>query len=249
MEFDSVNETLDNYFDKDTRTRRRIRGRAATSKYAQRPEMSAATESEAAAPDVSTDASLQCSPRPNIGTAKYFPPKIPVLAHSRDKWREKTVERWLCLGDEKQPGRNWFFLEQPGKYKKDTEVVPLQRTVENPQQSIQAELWCRSLRTNNLDLDKFAKYNTSLATATVSTMFDHHGYGWSGKTTAGARHPRPGGTGPHVKEWIERPVSVGRYGLEHMGGTRYVMNRSPRECIPNSMQKARPRRADLSMGS
>jgi len=152
-----------------------------------------------------------------------------------ERWRERGVERWPHPAERQ-------MKKQPRQFNKAEEVVPLQRTLENPQNNIHAELWCRSLRTKKLDVNDIGRFNTSIATATCSVMFDHHGSGWSGKTNAtGAKRPRPGETGPHVKDWIERPVAVGRYGLEHMNGSRYAMNLSPRKCVPHSMEKNLPR--------
>mmetsp|Transcript_98751 Transcript_98751/g.174271 ORF Transcript_98751/g.174271 Transcript_98751/m.174271 type:complete len:196 (-) Transcript_98751:4-591(-) len=153
-----------------------------------------------------------------------------------ERWREKGAERWPHLAERQ-------MKKQPRQFNKAEEVVPLQRFLENSQDNIHAELWCRSLRTKKLDIDQIGRHNTSIATVTTSSMFDHNGTGWSGKTHTG-RRLRPGETGPHVKEWIERPVAVGRYGLEHMGGSRYAMNLTPRGCVLDSVENMRPVKPD-----
>lgn len=152
-----------------------------------------------------------------------------------ERWRERGEERWPHLAAKQ-------MKKQPRQFVKAEEVIPVQRMLENPQNNIHAELWCRSLRTKKLDVNEIGKFNTSIASVNTSIMFDHRGIGWSGKTnTTGVKTPRPGTTGPHVKDWIERPVAVGRYGLKHMNGSRYAMDLSPRNCVPNSMERNLPR--------
>jgi|ERR1712232_1018787 len=33
------------------------------------------------------------------------------------------------------------------------------------------------------------------------------------------------------KDWVERPVAVGKYALDHMEGKRYKWHRRPRDCL------------------
>jgi len=115
-------------------------------------------------------------------------------------------------------------------------VVPLQRTLANPQGGVPSELWNRSLRQNHLHIAKVGLHNQNVTTSTVAVMFNPEGRGWTGKTNSrppgGRKIKQPG---PHMKEWVEKPVAVGKMALDHMGGSRYNMDLTPRPCVPNSM--------------
>lgn len=158
-------------------------------------------------------------------------------SYKTEKWREQGEQRWPQLAERQ-------MQKQPAQFLKDEEMVPLQRLLENPEDNIQAELWRRSLRTKILQLDKIGRHNTSIATATTSSLFDEKGSGWSGKTNATGSLRRPGQKGPHVKEWIERPVAVGRFGLQHMDGSRYAINMTPRSCVLDSLSHMRTKKND-----
>lgn len=151
---------------------------------------------------------------------------------SMEIYREKGRQRWPHAALDQ-------MKKQPTQFTKSEEVVPLQRMRENPQPNISAELWSRSLRTGGLHVCKVGMHNQNVATSTVSVLFDHGGFGWSGKTnTKGMKRTKPGEYGPHTKDWVERHVAVGKYHLDHMGGSRYAMDLTPRPCIPNSMAHA-----------
>jgi len=140
-----------------------------------------------------------------------------------EQWREKGVQRWPKHAQE-------HTASQPFQFKKTEEIVPLQRNVVNHQGSIPGEIWCRSLRTKALNLERLAKHNTNVATTTLSSTFDGKGKGWAGKTNSKSALERPA-----IHEWVCRPVAVGNLALDHMGGSRYAMDLTPRPCVPNSM--------------
>lgn len=188
----------------------------------------------------------------DVSTAKYVPTRVPPAStvwstgtagsrnpsedtissasfHKCELWREKGMERWPPIAASE-------MSRQPRQFVKAEEVVPLQRTVENPQGSILGDMWCRSLRKKHLRVESIGWHNENIRTATVAPMFDQDGQGFSGKTN-NSRGPRrrPGKYGPHLEEWIERPVAHGRYGLNHMSGSRYAIDQTPRDvCRPVS---------------
>mmetsp|Transcript_139181 Transcript_139181/g.242217 ORF Transcript_139181/g.242217 Transcript_139181/m.242217 type:complete len:264 (+) Transcript_139181:78-869(+) len=144
-------------------------------------------------------------------------------SHKCEAWREKGMERWPPVAASE-------MLRQPRQFVKAEEVIPLQRTVENPQGNILGDMWCRSLRKKRLRAESIGLHNQNICTATVGVMFDHDGHGWSGKTnTRGGARTRPGKYGPHLEDWIERPVAHGKYGLTHMSGSRYALDQTPRD--------------------
>lgn len=189
-----------------------------------------------------------------VGTAKYHAPTVaalnsvkkaasnlatPRIMHEQaallspgmfktEMWREQGCVRWP------NPALDGL-RKQPTQFAKAEEVVPLQRTAENAQANIHSELWCRSLRTRNLGIQNVGLHNSNVATSAVTVMFNRNGDGWTGRTNAGGPRPRLGQSGPLVHDWIERPVAVGKVGLEHLNGSRYKMDSSPRTCVPQSM--------------
>jgi len=200
--------------------------------------------------------------RTSVGSAKYVPPSAPApprpkvinpltyedqlraeaysrRAHAQgyktEKWREHGMERWPENAHENTK-------QKPSQFMKAEEIVPLQRTIENPQPDIKGELWSRSLRTRGLGVQHIGMNNQNVATSAVRCLFDREGQGWTGKTNTrrttqlkGAKKPQPGNFGPFIKDWVEKPVAVGKMGANHMGGSRYHMNLSPRPCVPKSM--------------
>lgn len=154
-----------------------------------------------------------------------------------EKWREKGVDRWPNTAATE-------IMRQPRQFVKAEEVVPVQRMTTNPQSSIHGELWTRSLRTKGLEIERVGLHNQNVATSTFAVMFDQDGTGWSGKTnTQGFRRPRGGRYGPNIKDWVERPVAQGKYHIDHMGGSRYAMNMTPRPCNLNSVETMKSPRA------
>eukprot|EP00927_Polykrikos_kofoidii_P078693 TRINITY_DN75504_c0_g1_i1.p1 TRINITY_DN75504_c0_g1~~TRINITY_DN75504_c0_g1_i1.p1 ORF type:complete len:284 (+),score=36.31 TRINITY_DN75504_c0_g1_i1:67-918(+) len=150
-----------------------------------------------------------------------------------ERWRERGQDRWPAHAHEQQK-------RQPHQFAKAEEVVPLRRTLENPQTNIGGELFTRSLREKTLDVKTIGVHNPTVVSSAVRCLFDREGRGYSGKTNArGPSRRRPGEFGPHLKEWVEQPVATGRMALDHMCGSRYSMNMSPRDVVPNSMSSPR----------
>lgn len=145
-----------------------------------------------------------------------------------ERWRERGALRWP-----RQAGE--LIARQPCQFHRAEEVVPLQRAMDNTQESIPSEIWCRSLRTECLNIQDLGHHNGNLATSAANEMFDRGGRGWSGKTNS----KRQGRPTPPMGDWVERPVAVGKMGLEHMGGSRYAMSLTPRQCVPGSMAHCR----------
>mmetsp|Transcript_43144 Transcript_43144/g.91988 ORF Transcript_43144/g.91988 Transcript_43144/m.91988 type:complete len:241 (+) Transcript_43144:96-818(+) len=184
----------------------------------------------------------QPPPSPRVGTAKYFRSIMKVnediLDPSHQKssprnhdtflnpyktemWRERGAPRWPDHAKE-------HARRAPFQFARAEEVVPLQRNLTNSQGCITGELWCRSLRMNHLGINHIAKNNTNLTMSSLATTFDRRGNGWTGSTNTKQGLPER----PTSKEWITRPVAVGKMSLEHMGGSRYVMDAAPRDCCP-----------------
>jgi hypothetical protein len=149
-----------------------------------------------------------------------------------EKWREKGVQRWPYHAATE-------LLKQPHQleFAKAEEVIPVIRRTDNMQKNIGGEFWCRSLRTKALHIDSIGMHNGHVCDSTVAVMFDNEGHGWSGRTNNknGWRRRHRGDFGPHTKEWVEAPVATGKYHQNHMGGSRYKMDMTPRNCVPNSM--------------
>jgi len=153
-----------------------------------------------------------------------------------ERWRERGAGRWPHHAAE-------LIMRQPCQFHRAEEVVPLQRALPNAQTNIPGEIWCRSLRVDALNVNEIGRHNQNVATTTVSEMFDRGGNGWSGKTN----WRRQGQRKPPMDAWVERPVSVGKLSLGHLGGSRYDMSPKPRECVPNSMAHTAPARNKTAM--
>lgn len=152
------------------------------------------------------------------------------IGFKTEKWREAGVQRWPTDASQE-------LKRQPTQFMKSEEVVPLQRTVENPQNNIHSELWCRSLRTEGLPIQRVGLHNQNVATAAVSMMFGKDGTGFTGRTRTSTMRPLASKT---MHDWVERPVAVGKLALDHMGGSLYSMDMTPRPCVPNSMVHSPP---------
>jgi len=177
--------------------------------------------------------------RDDVGTAKYHPPtfsprKTPNMTFSEglkpsmfktEKYRESGVQRWPPMANEEMGKR-------PAQFAKSQEVVPLQRRAdEEGQPNVHSELWTRSLRTTGLSIQEHVgPQNQNAFTSAVKCMFNEHGVGWTGKTNLGKRKPKL-----DPSAWVEKPVAVGTNSLEHMQGSRYAWDLSPRPCVPHSM--------------
>lgn len=177
-----------------------------------------------------------------VNTAKYHPPActprktnftqtmdhIKPSMFKTEKWRERGVERWPASAVDE-------LGKRPTQFRKSQEVVPLQRMAdEEGQPNIHSELWTRSLRTPGLSIQEHVgPQNQNAFTSAVKCMFNEQGYGWTGKTNLGKKKIL---TNPAA--WVERPVAVGKYSPDHMGGSRYGFDLTPRPCVPASMAHA-----------
>ena len=119
------------------------------------------------------------------------------------------------------------------------EIVPVRQYNKNPQ-NWQVELWTRSLRKPGVLLQHPTFAAVSIGAKELHEQWGHvmplsrRQWPFSGSTV-------PGRSGPEAdaKSWIERPVATGKYALDHMGGTRYKWNMSPRPCPGGCMTKRR----------
>lgn len=180
--------------------------------------------------------------REDVGTAKYHPPAatprktnfsatMPDFRPSMfktEKWRERGTERW-------PPSAADELCKKPTQFTKSQEVVPLQRMAdEEGQPNIHSELWTRSLRMPGLHIQEHVgPQNQNAFTSAVKCMFNEQGFGWTGKTNLGKKK-----IAINPAAWVERPVAVGKYGTDHMQGSRYSFDLSPRPCVPASMAHA-----------
>jgi hypothetical protein len=180
-----------------------------------------------------------------VNTAKYHPAtmsprkiaaqlgppqfKLKSSAFKTEKWRETGVARWPAKADDE-------YSRCPSQFATAQEVVPLQRMdVQDQQPNVHSELWTRSLRTTHLSIhEHVGPQNQHAFTSAVKCMFNEHGVGWTGKTNLGRKIK----TLNH-KAWVEKPVAVGKYADDHMQGSRYTFDLSPRACVPNSMAHTR----------
>jgi len=177
-----------------------------------------------------------------VNTAKYHPPafsprKGPSMTFSEglkpsmfktEKWRETGEKRWPPMANEEMGKR-------PTQFAKSQEVVPLQRRADEEQQpNVHSELWTRSLRMPGLHIaEHVGPQNQNAFTSAVKCMFNEQGVGWTGKTNLSRRKPKI-----DPSAWVEKPVAVGKYGAEHMQGSRYHFDLTPRPCVPQSMAHA-----------
>jgi hypothetical protein len=178
-----------------------------------------------------------------VNTAKYHPPAytprktmfssshpgdLKPSMFKTEKWRERGVERW-------PPSAVDELGKRPTQFSKSQEVVPLQRMAdEEGQPNIHSELWTRALRMPGLHIQEHVgPQNQNAFTSAVKCMFNEHGVGWTGKTNRGKKKlPN------NPAAWVECPVAVGKYSTEHMGGSRYGFDLTPRPCVPASMAHA-----------
>merc|ERR1719235_2964912 len=178
-----------------------------------------------------------------VQTAKYhapaFSPRKTVPGPNADlkanmfkteKWRERGVDRW-------PPQAHKEMIKRPTQFSNTQEVVPLQRMAHSEQQpNLNSELWTRSLRMPGLSIhEHVGAQNQNAFTSAVKCMFTEYGVGWTGRTNVSRKKIEK-----DPKDWVERPVAHGKYGVDHMQGSRYHFNLSPRPCVPNSMSHAAP---------
>merc|ERR1719183_2632244 len=128
-----------------------------------------------------------------------------------EKWRERGCEHWPAKA-------NHEMMKHPSQFTKAQEVTPLQLAEHHEgQPNLPSELWSRSLRTTGLRIhEHIGPQNQNAFTSAVKIMFSEHGMGYTGKTNQNGRKPKI-----DHKQWVERPVAVGKYSHEHMQGSRY----------------------------
>jgi hypothetical protein len=117
---------------------------------------------------------------------------------------------------------------------RNQETIPYQRLTENPQKIWGATLWTRSLRERGVELEDpmYANMGGNIKDMREEWQRVEEGaqVPYSGSTTSGKAAMT---TPPDCKRWVERPVSVGKYALDHMEGMRYQWNAKPRPCLTN----------------
>lgn len=186
------------------------------------------------------------SRRSKVSGAKYLTPiarpkTVPAKSGFNGGYREFKTEQWRERGAYRWPlPAALEMTRQPRQFQRAQDVVPLQRTTTNAQANVNIELWTRSLRTKYLDLSKIGFQNPDLAPSAVRQMFDGSGIGFSGATPRStplyaANTVSSGGRialSPAMSDWVESPVSTGRYALSHMDGARYEFDQTPRGCVP-----------------
>lgn len=169
-----------------------------------------------------------------LGSYDYPDPRASPRGSSfkMERYRERGIMRWPHHAAE-------HVAKQPCQFRRGEEVVPLARVCGNFSGSISGEIWSRSLRSDGIHVHQLGRGNQDTASTHIAELFDRKGLGWTGRTNP-RRQGRPT---PDRREWIEKPVADGKYHLDHMGGSRYHMNLTPRDCVPNSMAHARPARS------
>lgn len=179
----------------------------------------------------------QGKPKPKTPprSARYFArPSTPIVAldlpddlaksfsqSKTERWRESGQVRWppVSEGGSSVP---------PGGA--GPEIAPL-RQYKGPMQNWQVELWSRSLRKPGVLLQHPTFAACSIGAKELHEQWGHvmpksrRQWPFSGSTIPGA------GPRGDMKSWIERPVASGKYALDHMKGTRYKWNTSPRPCL------------------
>mmetsp|Transcript_113487 Transcript_113487/g.317016 ORF Transcript_113487/g.317016 Transcript_113487/m.317016 type:complete len:282 (-) Transcript_113487:57-902(-) len=140
-------------------------------------------------------------------------------APKTERWREAGEMRWPVPPT---PKRSTGEAAEP---------VPFHQTTDYSQGSWKNELWMRSLRQPGLLIQD------PLYAGNGATLKDMHEEWRECPPVSPRCVPYCGGTssGPVVVksdapmvEWVERPVSTGRYALAHMDGGRYKFDGTPR---------------------
>eukprot|EP00746_Dinoflagellata_sp_MGD_P020946 gnl/MRDRNA2_/MRDRNA2_148841_c0_seq1.p1 gnl/MRDRNA2_/MRDRNA2_148841_c0~~gnl/MRDRNA2_/MRDRNA2_148841_c0_seq1.p1 ORF type:complete len:194 (-),score=16.89 gnl/MRDRNA2_/MRDRNA2_148841_c0_seq1:4-585(-) len=178
----------------------------------------------------------------SVQTAKYHPTvsprKLPQQGvvqegmapmYKTERWRESGASRW-------PPKAHEEMTKCPSQFSQSQETVPLQRMdIQDLQENVHHELWTRSLRTPGLSIHSHVgPQNQHAFTSAVKCMFNENGVGWTGKTNLGRKIKNV-----DHKAWVEKPVAVGKYADDHMQGSRYAFDLTPRACVPNSMAHTR----------
>lgn len=143
-----------------------------------------------------------------------------------ERWREKGMQRWPDLAVDKGNKTLSFF-------NKSEEVVSMRRYQDNARQAhVTQELFLRSLRMPSLDMKTIGIGDSQKqwCAPNITESFSPRGDGWSGKANTHWKPKKSPDT-----DWIDRPVAVGKYSLDHDKGKRYKMNTQTRPCVPNSM--------------
>ena len=165
-------------------------------------------------------------------SARYFrrPPGPIALDEDMDKYcSQSKTERWRESGQLRWPPLSAGAPQVPPPGG-GPEIVPVRQYNKNPQ-NWQVELWTRSLRKPGVLLQHPTFAAVNIGAKELHEQWGHvmplsrRQWPFSGSTVAGRSGPAD------AKSWIERPVATGKYALDHMGGTRYKWNMSPRPCL------------------
>lgn len=144
-----------------------------------------------------------------------------------ERWRESGQVRWPPISAGAPP-------VPPGGG--GPEIVPVRQYNKNPQ-NWQVELWTRSLRKPGVLLQHPTFAAVSIGAKELHEQWGHvmplsrRQWPFSGSTVPGRGPCGPEASEADPKSWIERPVATGKYALDHMGGTRYKWNMTPRPCL------------------
>lgn len=151
-----------------------------------------------------------------------------------ERWREAGVQRW--------PDRADAAGKTIGFHSRVEEVMPLRRG-QPPgaatQGHVTQELYGRSpLQSKTLGMKAIS--SKDWASSTVVDALSFKGDGCVGRTGAGT---------PDARGVFDRPLSTGRFSLDHNGGRSYVWGSRPRPCVPGSMSHARAQSSPALAGS
>eukprot|EP00929_Paragymnodinium_shiwhaense_P009591 TRINITY_DN1137_c0_g1_i7.p1 TRINITY_DN1137_c0_g1~~TRINITY_DN1137_c0_g1_i7.p1 ORF type:complete len:301 (+),score=34.64 TRINITY_DN1137_c0_g1_i7:74-904(+) len=185
--------------------------------------------------------------RPTLGTTQQ-PRKRPQSAPSacsRHRVNPKT-ERWREGGQ-----LRWPPLSSGEAVPDQAESVPYRRAVPNQQQFWGGNLWVGSLRERGVPIadPMYGAHGGNIKELCEEWqqplpdqyMWPRHD-AWSGAPSipysGSTVHGKVAIPRQHDgKKWVDRPVAVGRYSLDHMEGKRYEWNAKPRYCMTESKKE------------
>lgn len=147
-----------------------------------------------------------------------------------EQWREIGADRWPKPAHQQ-------LRDQPSQFSRSEEIVPLRRRFSNMQSDNHSHIWCRALRMQTLHRKGVGEPTHNGEMTKAAILLERDGRGWIERTNtkkgpAAAAAAAVIHGGPDRSEWA---VSTGRLGLGHLGGSRYIMDGSPRPCCPGSM--------------
>lgn len=156
------------------------------------------------------------------------PSSAPIGGRGRraktERWRESGLHRWPKEHEK---------IQQPSD---PSDGDPLRRSG-NEQPTWCQELWVRSLRRPGLDMqdlvysdagqrgvrelhEEWVHQRPVSARSITQTMVPYNGSTSRSKAAIPQRR--------NIQAWVERPVSTGKFSLEHMGGRQYAFKTEPR---------------------